>query len=47
MIGFLLGLSSASCLLAWLIWREARQSNEDAQPDLTNWQPRKAYRTLR
>jgi hypothetical protein len=47
MIGFLLGLSSASCVLAWLVWREARRSSEEMPPDLKNWQPRRPYRTLR
>jgi hypothetical protein len=47
MIGFLLGLSGASCVLAWLVWREASQNVEAAQPDLKNWQPRRPYRMLR
>ncbi len=55
MIGFLLGLSSASCLLAWLIWRDARMSPTELQPDLhispqrdtLTWRPKRPYRMLR
>jgi hypothetical protein len=47
MIGFLLGLSSASCLLAWLVWRDAREGDRIAAKALADWQPRRPYRVLR
>jgi hypothetical protein len=47
MIGFLLGLSSTACLMAWLIWRDARDTPESTKPAPEHWQPRRPYRTLR
>ncbi len=55
MISFLLGLSSTACLLAWLIWRDARSAPNDVHPkprklqrdDQLSWRPKRPYRTLR
>jgi hypothetical protein len=50
MIGFLFFLVSAACLLAWLIWRDARNAPEMTNPAPASkpeiWQPRRPYRTL-
>jgi hypothetical protein len=50
MIGFLIGLSSAVCLMAWLIWRDTRDAPETLNPEPQavpeDWRPRRPYRAL-